>query len=233
MLLWVLRNESQEMREQWFRRAVGLTGIPGSGKSTAAEIFSELGSFVIDADQISRSCLLPDGDAYSEVVREFGESILSGESGAPINRRKLAKLVFSDSENRQRLESIVHPIVRSSAQKLAESCPLDQLLVYDCPLLFESHLGFTKWESGSDFIFGGAKVFKAIVVVETTEELAEVRYMNRTGVTTEHFQQVLAQQIPISEKVKYADFVINNSGNLDSLQSQILKLFQYFSSTLP
>lgn len=230
------------MKEEWFKRAVGLTGIPGSGKSTVASIFADLGSEVIDADEISRSSLLPDGEAYELVVETFGQTILNSEvqlgsqfdSKHPleINRAKLAAIVFADPEKKRALEKIVHPIVRKTAQIRAKSCPPDQLLVYDCPLLLEAHFNLGRDAEVPKSSVAGGAVFKSIVVVETSEQLACSRYMKRTGVTAERFNQVLAQQLPIALKVKYADFVIDNSGDLNSLQRNVLKVFQDLSKTL-
>ena len=209
------------MNNSWYSRALGLTGIAGSGKSTVADIFKLLGCEIIDADKLSRESLEPQGAAFEKTIQVFGEEIteVTTKGKVKIDRRKLANLVFGDSlENKRKkkkLEELVHPVVQNQAAKLAASCPKEKLLVYDCPLLFESHLS-----SNENF----ASPFRAIAVVEASEEVSMKRYCARTGVSEEVYRKILSEQIPLATKIKYANYVIDNSGERAGLEQQVKKI---------
>lgn len=114
--------------------ALGLTGGIATGKTTAANILKELGAIIIDADKIAHKIMEPEGPAYSDVVQFFGNNILD-EDGS-INRKKLGEIVFNNSELRQKLEKITHPIIlREIKDRLKENS--DNNLVLVAPLLFE------------------------------------------------------------------------------------------------
>ena len=114
---------------------VGLTGGIGAGKSTVANMFAQLGALTIDADQLAREAIEPGTTGFDEVVAEFSSKILTD---GDIDRQKLGKIVFKDSDKRKKLEAIIHPRVQEAlAQKIKTLSPGD-VLVYEIPLLVET-----------------------------------------------------------------------------------------------
>lgn len=177
---------------------VALTGGIGSGKSLVGEILEELGALVIDSDQLAREVIERGSPGYEEVVTAFGDSILSeGE----IDRSKLAAVVFKESDLRKKLESIIHPLVREAAEKLARKLPSGAILINQIPLLVESD---------------GAKRFDYVVTVSADEEIRRERLRLR-GLKDYEITQRMAAQVSDSEREKIANYIIRNDGSIDEL----------------
>ena len=177
---------------------VALTGGIGSGKSLVGEILEELGALVIDSDQLAREVIERGSPGYEEVVTAFGDSILSE---GQIDRSKLAAVVFKESDLRKKLESIIHPLVREAAEKLARKLPSGAILINQIPLLVESD---------------GAKRFDYVVTVSADEEIRKERLRLR-GLKDYEITQRMAAQVSDSEREKIANYIIRNDGNIDEL----------------
>ena len=177
---------------------VALTGGIGSGKSLVGEILEQLGALVIDSDQLAREVIERGSPGYEEVVTAFGDSILSE---GQIDRSKLAAVVFNESDLRKKLESIIHPLVREAAEKLARKLPSGAILINQIPLLVESD---------------GAKRFDYVVTVSADEEIRRERLRLR-GLKDYEITQRMAAQVSDSEREKIANYIIRNDASIDEL----------------
>ena len=177
---------------------VALTGGIGSGKSLVGEILEELGALVIDSDQLAREVIERGSPGYEEVVNAFGDSILSE---GQIDRSKLAAVVFNEADLRKKLESIIHPLVREAAEKLAKKLPSGAILINQIPLLVESD---------------GAKRFDYVVTVSADEEIRRERLRLR-GLKDYEITQRIAAQVSDSQREKIANYIIRNDGSIDEL----------------
>jgi len=184
---------------------VALTGGIGSGKSLVGEILEELGALVIDSDQLAREVIERGSPGYEEVVTAFGDSILSE---GQIDRSKLAAVVFKESDLRKKLESIIHPLVREAAEKLARKLPSGAILINQIPLLVESD---------------GAKRFDYVVTVSADEEIRRERLRLR-GLKDYEITQRMAAQVSDSEREKIANHIIRNDGSIDELTRAVEEL---------
>ena len=184
---------------------VALTGGIGSGKSLVGEILEQLGALVIDSDQLAREVIERGSPGYEEVVTAFGDSILSE---GQIDRSKLAAVVFNESDLRKKLESIIHPLVREAAEKLARKLPSGAILINQIPLLVESD---------------GAKRFDYVVTVSADEEIRRERLRLR-GLKDYEITQRMAVQVSDSEREKIANYIIRNNGSIDELTRAVEEL---------
>lgn len=190
---------------------VGLTGGIGSGKSTVATLFGELGVPVIDTDVISHQLTLPDGAAIPEIRAKFGTEYIDA-SGA-LDRAKMRQLVFSDNAARHRLEKILHPRILSQAKILAEASPAPYVLLV-VPLLFETS-AYQDW-------------LNRTVVVDCPEEVQIARAIQREGLNEEIVRAIMAKQLSRAQRLQLANDVIDNAGSLSQLRQQISRLNQNF-----
>jgi len=184
---------------------VALTGGIGSGKSLVGEILEELGALVIDSDQLAREVIERGSPGYEEVITVFGDSILSE---GQIDRSKLAAVVFKEGDLRKKLESIIHPLVREAAEKLARKLPSGAILINQIPLLVESD---------------GAKRFDYVVTVSADEEIRRERLRLR-GLKDYEITQRMAAQVSDSEREKIANYIIRNDGSIDELTRAVEEL---------
>lgn len=175
---------------------LGLTGGIATGKSTVAKMFIEKGIPVIDTDLISRNILNKGTEAYYEIVKSFSSEILLTD--LEINRKKLARKIFSNPQKREILNNIVHPkvkeIVDSEIAKHEELAT--NIIVIDVPLLFETNY---------------QDVVDKTIVVYTTLAQQMSRLISRDNITKEYAQMKINAQMSLSDKVDLADYVINNS----------------------
>ena len=195
---------------------VGLTGGLASGKTFVSEELERFECFVVHADLLGHAVLLPDGEAYEATVREFGAGILNDDG--TINRRLLAAQVFDDSGRLDRLNSFVHPPVRARTQHaLAGFFARDPrgIAVVEAAILIETG----SWRNYD----------KLIVAVCTPEQQIE-RAMKRDGVTREEAMARLARQMPLAEKVRYADYVIDTSGTKQHAMEQTREIYRKLRS---
>jgi dephospho-CoA kinase len=183
---------------------IGLTGGIGSGKSTAAARFAELGALVIDADVLAREAVEPGTDGLAAVVAEFGEQVLDADGR--LDRRALARLVFGDEAARGRLNAIVHPRVRARAVELIAAAPPGTVVVQDVPLLVETEQ---------------AGAYDLVVVVEAPEELRVRRLAADRGMSAEEVRARMASQATDEQRRAVADVVLVNDGTPDDLRAEV------------
>jgi dephospho-CoA kinase len=185
-----------------------LTGGIGSGKSAAAERFAELGAAVIDADAIAHELTRPGGAAMPLIEQAFGAAALAADGS--LDRAAMRRMVFADPLHRERLEAILHPMIRASsddrcAAAWAAGAPYAMMVI---PLLVESGLK----QQGR---------FDRIVVVDCPEALQIARVMMRSGLSEAEVKAIMAVQASRAARIGVADDVIKNDGGLDALQRQV------------
>jgi len=191
---------------------VGLTGGLASGKSFVGEALAALGCYLIQADELGHETLLPGGEAYADVVREFGPGILNEDH--TIDRKRLAAEVFEKPERLELLNQFVHPHVfrreREMFRQLAESNP-HRLVVVEAAIMIET---------------GNYKTFDRVILVECKEELQIERAMKRDHLDREQVLARLRRQMPLAEKRKYADFVIDTSGSKEETLRHVREVYE-------
>ena len=190
---------------------VGLTGSIAVGKSHVLSVLKELGCQVIDADQIARDVVAPGTPGLKSITEEFGSGVLN-EDGA-LNRKRLGEIVFADEAKRTRLNSVLHPmIIAAQDQRIREFEAKDPngIAVIDAALMIES---------------GGYKRLDKLIVVHCDAESQLRRLMKRDGFSREAAQERIAAQMPQEEKMKYADFLIDTSGDFADTRAQVEKVF--------
>ena len=183
---------------------IGLTGGIGSGKSTAAARFAELGALVIDADALAREVVEPGTDGLAAVVAEFGEQVLDADGR--LDRPALARLVFGDEAARGRLNAIVHPRVRTRAAGLIAAAPPGTVVVQDVPLLVETER---------------AAAYDLVVVVEAPEQRRVQRLAADRGMSAEDVRARMASQATDEQRRAVADVVLVNDGTPDDLRAKV------------
>jgi dephospho-CoA kinase len=183
-------------------KILGLTGSIGMGKSTTAKLFAEAGVPVYDADATVHR--IYQGEAVSAIEAAFPGTTSDGK----VDRAKLSAKVVRDPAAIQRLEQIVHPMLRSYHQKFLDDAEQAgaPVVVMDVPLLFET---------------GGEKRVDAVVVVTTAPEVQRERILARGTMTAEALEAIMARQLPDAEKRQRADFVVDTSHGLDPVRGRI------------
>ena len=191
---------------------VGLTGGIATGKSTVASIFRRFGATVIDADQLAREVVRPGKPAWREIVKSFGKRVLLPDR--TIDRPALGSIVFHNRRKLRRLEQIIHPRVAREQQRrardIARRTP-DALIIYEVPLLFEAGVN--------------TRVDKIIVV--TADRGTQVaRLKRRNGLTRREAIQRISSQMPLAEKARRADIVLDGTKSKSSLSREIRRVVQ-------
>jgi dephospho-CoA kinase len=191
---------------------VGLTGGIGSGKSEVARRLAAHGAVVIDADLLAREVVAPGTEGLAEVVKEFGEDVLTSDGA--LDRAALARIVFADPDSRRRLEAIVHPRVRARAAALeaaAVAADSSAVVVHDIPLLVET---------------GQAERFDVVIVVDVPEEIQVDRLVRMRGMTRDEARSRIAAQASRQERLRAATIVIDNSGDLADLDGKVHRVWE-------
>jgi dephospho-CoA kinase len=190
---------------------VGLTGGIGSGKSAVAAAFEKLGATVVDTDAIAHELTAAGGAAIAEVRRQFGDA--SVDATGAMDRKKMRELVFSEPQQKQRLEALLHPMIRAeSARRVAAAAGPYALLVV--PLLVESG--------------GYRERVGRVLVVDCPEALQVARVRQRSGLPEEQIRRIIASQVQREKRLAAADDVIDNSGPFSALQQQVEKLHENY-----
>ena len=202
---------------------VGITGGIACGKTTVSQLLTEKGAIPINADEIGHQLLKADSPVLDELINAFGQEIL--EESGDVSRKKLGAIVFQDKSARERLNSILHPLIiersRSHARQLVREDPSCVVLL-DAPLLIEA---------------GAYASVDLIVVVSASQETQVKRIIERSKAQNRPLTETEAQaridsQMPLSEKVKYADVVIENEGTLEVLKKQVDVLWEKLQADL-
>ena len=192
---------------------MGLTGGIGSGKTTVARLLAEHGAVVVDADQIARDLVEPGGEALAELVTEFGPRILQADGS--LSRAELASLAFSDPRATERLNAIMHPLIRDEAARRLNAYPSAPVVVYDMPLLVET---------------GQEDLVDLVVVVDVPEDVQADRAVRLRGLDEDDVQRRMAVQASRDERLAAADVVIDNSADEASTAAQVRTLWDRLTS---
>jgi dephospho-CoA kinase len=194
---------------------VGLTGGIGSGKSEVSRRLAAHGALVIDADQAARAVVEPGTPGLGRVLESFGPGVLRADGA--LDRAKVGEIVFGDEQARDRLNAIVHPLVRewmwAQEEVLIRSAGNDVVVVHDVPLLAE----------------GGEErtaEFDLIIVVDIPPDLQVVRLAETRGMTTEQARARMAAQASREQRLAIADIVIDNSGTLANLDQRVAQVWE-------
>ena len=189
----------------------GLTGGIASGKNSVAAMLKGLGAKVIDADLLSRELVEEGRPAWQEIVDAFGSAVIKADGS--MDRKALGEIVFADDEKRELLNSILHPkIVEEERRRicLIEKDAPHSIIVVNAALLIES---------------GNHKSMDAVIVVSADEGIILKRLEHRDGLSHDESRLRMRAQSSITEKLKYADFVVENNGTMEELKEKVVKLY--------
>jgi dephospho-CoA kinase len=175
---------------------IGLTGGIGSGKSTVARRFADLGALVVDSDALAQALTAPGGAAIPAIAAAFGADMIAADGA--MDRAKMRALVFAQPAERQRLEAILHPMIGEATRAQASRAGAGQSVVFDVPLLTESGT----WRGRVD----------RVVVVDCLESTQVARVVQRSGWTADAVERAIAQQATRAQRRAIADAVIFNEG---------------------
>jgi dephospho-CoA kinase len=193
---------------------IGLTGGIAAGKSTVAKRWAEHGAIEIDADQVAREVVEPGAVGLNSIVEHFGADVLT--ASGELDRKELARQIFSDSGKRELLNSILHPLIRERTKLLLAELPNDSIVVYNVPLLVEASVDHP---------------FDLVVTVEAPEEEQIRRLVQTRGLTESEARNRIAAQAKPVERAARADRILNSNQDInllirdaDALWREILKL---------
>jgi dephospho-CoA kinase len=185
----------------------GLTGSIATGKSTVSAMFTHLGCRVTDADQLAREVVTPGQPAHAAVVAEFGPAVLQPDGS--LDRKRLGAIVFAEPEKRKRLEAITHPAIRTRWDRI--------LRAYE----EEAYSGVVFWDAALLYETGGARLMEKMVVVLADPATQLTRLIARDDCTEAQARARIASQMPVAEKAKVADYVVDNSGPRAETERQV------------
>ena len=186
---------------------IGITGSIACGKSLVSNYLQEKGYTIIDADKIGHMALEND-EVKKQLVNKFGKSILKDNE---VNRVTLGKLVFENNENLKELNNIIHPQIRKNISEQIQVHKNEKLVFVDVPLLFEAKF--------DDLV-------EKIIVVSLDEKIQLERLMNRNSLSKEEALQRIKSQIPIREKEKLGDYVVDNSFTQENTYNQVDRILE-------
>lgn len=193
---------------------IALTGNLASGKSTVGKIFQEAGFYVFDADSIIRQFYEEKGEVYKKVVEAFGKEIL--DEAGNIDRKKLADVVFENKEKLRILEDITHEALYGKLEEEFEKLPSNSVVVVEASLLIEK---------------GTYKNYHATVLVYAPYETCKLRAI-KAGYSPEDFERRWRYQMAPEEKLRYANFIVDNRGSMEDLRrraSELINIFKLWS----
>ena len=192
-------------------KVIGLTGGIGSGKSTVSQFLAELGAVILDADRVGHEALKPDTEVWCEVVAAFGRQILT--PSGDIDRTRLGELVFGKPESLSRLNQIMHPRMYDMVKTQLEEYRRQgvDVVVVEAPLLIEA---------------GWTSLIDELWVTVASESTVLRRLRERTGLSQAESLARIRSQLSSEERIKHADVVINNDGDLGELKARVEELWQ-------
>jgi dephospho-CoA kinase len=197
---------------------IGITGPMGSGKSTVATLLRQMGYEVLDADEVSRKVLSPGTFGETQVFQTFGQGLKNAQG--VLDRRALGRLVFGHPDKLQKLEEIIHPLVRFEVkmqrQRLRDAGRTAGF--YDVPLLFEKKM---------------QNEFDHVLVVSAPRELRNTRVQSRSQLTIEEIEERNLRHLPVEFKEANASAVIRNSGSLDELRAEVVRALRKLNIASP
>ncbi len=184
---------------------IGVTGGFGTGKTTVADLLEELGAYVVDADKLAHEALMEGSSVYEQVLKIFPEA----RTADGFDRKKIAAVIFTDAEKRKKLESIVHPYVLERIEEEIVDAE-EPVIVLNVPLLFETKLNL--------------RCDKVVVVGASADAVRE--RLKERGFTEKDMELRAKAQWPLEKKMEKANYVINNSGNLESTRREVEKVWK-------
>lgn len=187
---------------------LGVTGSFGSGKTTVAKIFQSFGAQIIDADKIAHSCISPRRQAYKKIIDTFDKDIFSKDR--TINRRKLAWMIFNNKNLLRRLNNIIHPEVIKIIKSQIKASRV-KIIVLDAPLLLEAGL---------------RGIVDKLIVVKITQDIQITRVQNKTALSKADILKRIRAQISQNVKLRFANFVIDNSGTIQNTKKQVIRIWK-------
>ena len=188
---------------------VGLTGGIGSGKSAAADQFAALGAAIVDTDAIAHELTRPGGQAIPQVRQLFGDACIAADGA--MDRAKMRELVFADPAAKQKLEALLHPMIRAeSGRRIAAAEGVAPYVIHVVPLLIESS--------------GYRDRVNRVLVVDCPEDVQVARVRQRSGLAEAEVRRIIAAQVPRAVRLAAADDVIDNAGALAALGPQVKAL---------
>ena len=191
-------------------KRVALTGGIATGKSYVLSRFEEHGVPTVDADKVAREVVEPGTPVLEEIVRSFGSQVL--DSSGQLNRQKLGKIVFSEPEKRQLLESLIHPSILNTIDSWFDALDTsNHFALASVPLLYET---------------GTQDRFDVVIVTACSFEEQVKRIVERAGMTATDARQRLAAQLSTDQKIRQADFVIRTDGLFQDTNTQVLAVYQ-------
>ena len=191
-------------------KIIGLTGSIATGKSSVSKYLQKRGYEILDADQVVHGLQAAGSPTLAKIAAVFGDVVL-GDDGS-LNRQVLGQIIFEDAAARHRLEAIMHPMVRAEFERKIDASKADVLFL-DVPLLFEAG-------------FDDMTTVTLVISSSTNNQLQ--RLMKRDGLTKPEAQARIDSQMPMSEKVARADFVIDNNGDLCELEENVEQFLEMF-----
>ena len=186
---------------------IGITGSIACGKSLVSNYLQEKGYTIIDADKIGHMALEND-EVKKQLINKFGKSILKDNE---VNRVTLGKLVFENNENLKELNNIIHPQIRKNISEQIQVHKNEKLVFVDVPLLFEAKF--------DDLV-------EKIIVISLDEKIQLERLMNRNSLSKEEALQRIKSQIPVREKEKLGDYVVDNSFTQENTYNQVDRILE-------
>ena len=197
-------------------KAIGLTGGIATGKSTVSAILSDRAA-IVDADRLAREIVEPGKEAWREIVELFGREALREDQ--TLDRAYLRQIVFQDPAIRKRLEAITHPRIRALArERIVEHSRNDEFVIYDAPLLFEAKIHH--W-------------LRPVILVACARAIQEQRLRQRDGLDGADIERHLKAQMPLAEKRRLSDFVVENDGTLADLENAVATVWEDVAATSP
>lgn len=193
-------------------KIIGLTGGIASGKTRVSNILKKLGAIILDADKIAREVVKKGQPAYQDIIAYFGKEILLGDG--EIDRGKLATLVFNNPAAMDKLNHFTHPRIFEKIDKEIKTykqiCKKDVIII-DAALLIETDL---------------KNMVEEIWLVSVPEKIQKNRLMDRDKISSTEADKRIKAQMPLEEKISFADRVIDNSGNVEELTAQVKKIWE-------
>lgn len=187
---------------------IGLTGMIASGKSSAAQIFQELGAYLISADKISREITQNNQEVIDKIHVKFGDEVINGNGN--LNRSELRNIIFSNTESKKWLEDLLHPLIRNNIKKELDLAT-SKIVVIEIPLL----------KSREQFPY-----LDKVVLITTSQKNQIKRLMHRDNCSQTQAKQIIKAQPSLEEYTSIADIVINNDDIIISLKSQIQQFYK-------
>jgi dephospho-CoA kinase len=191
--------------------SIGLTGGIGCGKTTVANMFAALGATVVDTDQIAHSMTVAGGPAMPAIRAAFGDAYVGADGS--LDRAAMRALVFSDPTAKQRLEAILHPLIRAAAEAEGAAAT-GKYVIYVVPLLIESG----NWRGRVD----------RVLAIDCPEEMQVARVMARNGLQESQVKAIMATQVTRLERLAAADHVIVNDDGIAALVPQVAALHEIY-----